>query len=174
VINKKFLIIISLLILIPFKSYSQNFAYADMDKIVRTSEVGKKIILYFQDKNNNLVEKVKLDEKNLREKEKSLVSQKNILQDDEYNRKVNEIQIEINNLNEKNSNELKSINNEKNVVTKSFLDEINKILKEFAETNKIDIIISSNQILIGKSNLDVTDEILKIVNSKIRKFEIKK
>ena len=68
---------------------------------------------------------------------------------------------------------MKKINNEKNIVSKSFLEEINKILKEFAEKNKIDIIISSNHILIGKSELDVTDEILKIVDSKIKKFEIK-
>jgi len=96
------------------------------------------------------------------------------LNPDEYQKKVKEIQIDINKLNEKNSKKLNNINNEKNIVTKSFLDEINIILKEFAETNKIDIIVSSNQILIGKSNLDVTDEILNLVNKKIRKFEIKK
>ncbi len=173
-INKKILFIFVLLITFTTKSFSQNIAYADLDKIIKTSEVGKKIITYFSDKNNKLIEKVKLDEKNLREKEKSLISQKNILQPDEYDKKVNDIQTEINNLNNMNSSELKNINKEKNAVTKSFLDEINKILKEFAENNKIDIIMSSNQILIGKSNLDVTDEILKLVNNKIRKFEIKK
>ena len=35
---------------------------------------------------------------------------------------------------------------------------VNSILKEFAENNNIDIILSSNQMLIGKSNLDVTNE----------------
>jgi len=174
VINKKILFISILLITLTTKSFSQNIAYADLDKIVKTSEVGIKIITYFNDKNNKLIKKVKLDEKNLREKEKSVVSQKNILQPDEYEKKVNDIKTEIINLNKINSIELKNINNEKNAVTKSFLDEINKILKEFAENNKIDIIISSNQILIGKVNLDKTDEILKLVNSKIRKFEIKK
>ena len=173
-INKKILFISILLITLTTKSFSQNIAYADLDKIVKTSEVGIKIITYFNDKNNKLIKKVKLDEKNLREKEKSVVSQKNILQPDEYEKKVNDIKTEIINLNKINSIELKNINNEKNAVTKSFLDEINKILKEFAENNKIDIIMSSNQILIGKSNLDVTDEILKLVNNKIRKFEIKK
>ena len=173
-INKKILFISILLITLTTKSFSQNIAYADLDKIVKTSEVGIKIITYFNDKNNKLIKKVKLDEKNLREKEKSVVSQKNILQPDEYEKKVNDIKTEIINLNKINSIELKNINNEKNAVTKSFLDEINKILKEFAENNKIDIIISSNQILIGKVNLDKTDEILKLVNNKIRKFEIKK
>ena len=50
---------------------------------------------------------------------------------------------------------------------------INKILREYAEKNSIDMIISSNQILIGKSELDVTKEILELVNNKIKKFEIK-
>jgi len=50
------------------------------------------------------------------------------------------------------------------------MNQINIILKEFAEENKIDIILNSNQILIGKSNIDVTDEILTIVNKNIKKF----
>ena len=56
-------------------------------------------------------------------------------------------------------------------VSKLFQNEINIILKEFAEKNNIDIIFSSNQMLIGKSNLDVTDELLKIVNIKLKKFK---
>ncbi len=171
---KKFSFLFVLLISFYTNGYSQNIAYANLDTIVKTSEVGKKIITYFSDKNNDLLKKVKIDEKDLRLREESLISQKNILNPDEYQKKVKEIQIDINKLNEKNSKKLNNINNEKNIVTKSFLDEINIILKEFAETNKIDIIVSSNQILIGKSNLDVTDEILNLVNKKIRKFEIKK
>ena len=171
---KKFSFLFVLLISFYTNCYSQNIAYANLDTIVKTSEVGKKIITYFSDKNNDLLKKVKIDEKDLRLREESLISQKNILNPDEYKKKVKEIQIDINKLNEKNSKKLNNINNEKNIVTKSFLDEINIILKEFAETNKIDIIVSSNQILIGKSNLDVTDEILNLVNKKIRKFEIKK
>ena len=171
---KKFSFLFVLLISFYTNCNAQNIAYANLDTIVKTSEVGKKIITYFSDKNNDLLKKVKIDEKDLRLRKESLISQKNILNPDEYQKKVKEIQIDINKLNESNSKKLNNINNEKNIVTKSFLDEINIILKEFAETNKIDIIVSSNQILIGKSNLDVTDEILNLVNKKIRKFEIKK
>ena len=56
---------------------------------------------------------------------------------------------------------------------KALMTEINKILKEFAEKNNIDIIFSSNQMLIGKSTLDVSKDLLKIVDKKITKFEIK-
>ena len=36
----------------------------------------------------------------------------------------------------------------------------------------IDIILSSQQIVIGKSELDVTNDILKIMNEKINNFKI--
>ena len=53
------------------------------------------------------------------------------------------------------------------------MNEINKILKEFAETNNIDIIFSSNQMLIGKSKLDVSNDLLNIVNKQITNFKNK-
>ena len=56
-INKKILFISILLITLTTKSFSQNIAYADLDKIVKTSEVGIKIITYFNDKNNKLIKK---------------------------------------------------------------------------------------------------------------------
>ena len=87
---------------------------------------------------------------------------------------VENLKIEINEFNISNQNKSKKINVENDQVTKSFLNEINKILKQFAETNNIDIILSSNQMLIGKSKLDVTQELMKMVNEKINKFEIKK
>ena len=76
----KSVLIIFLSLVLTSNSFSQNILYADLDKIMQTSEVGKKIINYFKDKNNVLIEKVNLDKKNLLDKEKSLISQKNILQ----------------------------------------------------------------------------------------------
>ena len=43
---------------------------------------------------------------------------------------------------------------------------------DYAKKKNIDIILSSQQIVIGKSELDVTNDILKIVNEKINNFKI--
>ena len=51
------------------------------------------------------------------------------------------------------------------------MSQLNKILNDYAKKN-IDIILSSQQIVIGKSELDVTNDILKIVNEKINNFKI--
>ena len=171
---KKVKLFFIILILSNFTSYSysQSLAYANMDNIIKTSEVGKKIIIYFSDKNNNIINQLNDKKKVIQEKEKSLLAQKNILEQDQYLKKVEEIKKEIDEFNIEQNKKISQIQNEKSEVSKSFQIEINKILKEFAENNNIDIIFSSNQMLIGKSSLDVTDDLLEVVNSKIKNFKI--
>ena len=170
--NIKIYIIALFYLILTSNSYSQNIVYANLDTIIKTSDVGKKIIVFFKDKNNKLNKEYKNKEKIIRENEASLISQKNILENEEYIKKANEINQEINKFNLEYNQKMKEINFQKDEVLKSFQNEINKILKEFAENNNIDIILSSNQMLIGKSNMDVTDKILKNVNNKIKNFNI--
>tara|TARA_B100001029_G_C14788741_1_gene300662 strand:- start:86 stop:610 length:525 start_codon:yes stop_codon:yes gene_type:complete len=170
---KVFILIIFFFTLTNY-SYSQNIVYANLQNIISNSEVGKKIISYFSEENKKLIDEFKAKEKAIIDKEQSLISQKSILQSDEYINKVKQIENEIKNFNTNRKEKINKINLEREEVSKSFRIEINKILKEFAESNNIDIILSSNQMLIGKSNLDVTNELLKIVNEKIKNFNIKK
>ena len=79
---------------------------------------------------------------------------------------------EVNIFNEQNKKKLYDLNLDRDKILESFLKEINKTLNVFADQNKIDLILSSKQIIIGKSNLDVTNDILIIVNKKIKGFEI--
>ncbi len=167
-----FFIYVIFLVLISNYSYSQNIAYANLDLIIKNSNVGKKIITYFEDKNKETIKQIKNEEKIIREKEKSLISQKNILQEDEYLKKVNMIKKEVEVFNNNSKEKINQLNIKKEKISKLFLVEVNKILRDYAETNNIDIIFSSNQMLIGKSNLDLTKNILENVNNKINNFKI--
>ncbi len=171
-IKNKFFLLFLLFFLHGSPSLSQNIAYANLDLIIKKSEVGKKIITHFNEKNKILIDNFKQNQKKLKEKENELISQKNILEADEYTKKVDVLKKEINIFNVNNNKKINDINIKKDKVSKSFLNEINLVIKDFAESNKIDIIISSKHMLIGKSSLDVTEDILKDVNKKIKKFKI--
>lgn len=166
------LILIVYLLFSAENVYSQNIAYANIDSVIKNSNVGKKIISYFSNKNNELIKDFKNKEKIFKEKEQSLKSQKNILDNNEYIKKVDEIKKEVNSFNIEHKKKINKIKTKNDEVLKALMDEINKILKEFAETNNIDIIFSSNQMLIGKSKLDVSNDLLNIVNEKITNFKI--
>jgi len=173
---KKYYIYILFILSITFttNSYSQKIAYANLDLIINSSDVGKKIISYFSSKNDKLIQEVKEKKIEINESEKKLISQKNILDDNEYNKKINILKKQIEEFNKISSEKKNQLNLEKNKVSESFLIEINKILRDYAEGNNIDIIFSSNQMLVGKSNLDVTQNILNEVNKNITNFKINK
>ncbi len=155
-------------------AYSQNIAYANLDLIIKTSDVGKKIISYFSEKNDEMMKEIKNNELKIREKEKKLISQKNLLQEEDFSKKVNDIKQEIQVFTNKSKDKINNLKKENQAVTNAFLIEINKVIKEYAEINKIDMILSSNQMLIGKSNLDLTEKIIKNVNKNIKNFKINK
>ena len=53
-----------------------------------------------------------------------------------------------------------------------FAEKIKPILADYASKNNIDMIIQKKNIIMGKTDLDITDEILIIVDKKINKLEV--
>ena len=55
----------------------------------------------------------------------------------------------------------------------TILKNINEIMTEYSKKNSISLVIQKQSIIIGKTELDVTNDILKILNKKITKLELK-
>ena len=56
--------------------------------------------------------------------------------------------------------------------TTKILDVLNKILAEYSSKNSISLIMQKKNIVIGKSELDITSPILKLVNSQIKNVKL--
>ena len=57
--------------------------------------------------------------------------------------------------------------------TNNLLKLINPILAKYSTENEISIILQKKDLIIGKTELDITDEIIKIINNEIKEFKIK-
>ena len=57
--------------------------------------------------------------------------------------------------------------------TNNLLKLINPILAKYSTEKKISIILQKKNLIIGKTELDITDEIIKIIDSEIKEFKIK-
>tara|TARA_A100001011_G_scaffold323634_1_gene345647 strand:- start:17 stop:541 length:525 start_codon:yes stop_codon:yes gene_type:complete len=165
-------LILSFFLLSTKVTYSENLAYIDIDFIMNNSLAGKSITNNLEksfkgenDKLNNL-------ENELKEKEKNLVSQKNLLKEDEFKKKVEILKKEINSYKDNRKKLLKEFNSKKIESTKILLSKINPILADYSKENSIDIIFQKKNIVIGKKNLDITKDIINILNSKVKKIEI--
>jgi len=62
-------------------------------------------------------------------------------------------------------NELNQIKNKK---MNDFINQINSVLESYMKNQSIDIMLNTKNILIGKKSINVTDDILKLINEKIK------
>ena len=144
-----------------------------MDRIVSTSNSGLSVIKQLKklsDKNLILLNK---QEKNFEEKEKKLISQKNIISESEFINKAGLLKKEINELNKSRAKIIDEFKKLKIENTNKLLKLINPILIKFSNDNSISFILQKKNLVIGKSEFDITDKILEIVNNDIKIFKIK-
>ena len=83
------------------------------------------------------------------------------------------LKIEINLYNQNRKNIIKEFNVLKAETTDKFMKIINSIFVEYSSEKSIAMIFDKKNMIIGKSELDITDEIIKIVNTEIKEFKIK-
>ena len=146
--------------------------YVDIDVIISQSNAGKKmnksIDISIQKKNKEF-QKV---EENLKKKDAEIVKQQNILSKDELNKKIQDLQKEIQNYRVKKENFRKEMAQKKLKATGQMVSSLNKILGEYANKNSISLIIQKKNIVIGKSDLDITKQILDIFNKEVKEIKL--
>ena len=151
----------------------QKIVFLDMDRIVSTSSVGLSILKQLKDLSDKNTALLNKKEKNFKEKETKLISQKNIISETEFKNKVNELKKQINEHNINRNKLITDFNRLKIKNTNKLLKLINPILLKFSNDNAISFILQKKNLVIGKTEFDITDKILKIVNNDVKEFKIK-
>ena len=151
----------------------QKIAFIDMDRVISTSKSGSSIFKQLTDLSNKNSNFLKEEEKKFKEKETKLISQKNVISETDFQNKVDELKSEINNYNQNRNKMLMDFNKLKVDNTNNLLKLINQILVKFSNDKEITIILQKKDLVVAKTELDITDEVIKIVNSEIKEFKIK-
>ena len=171
-INSILLVFIFLFIFIQ-KSVAEdlNIVFVDMDRIIATSNAGKKIqnsMDKFAKKENQKFDSI---ESNLKKKEQEILKQKNIISKEELDKKVKSFQTELSKLRKEKIEFNRSIIKRNQEATNKMVNEINKILTQYASDNSVSLVIQKKNIIIGKTELDITPQILKEFNSKVKSID---
>ena len=143
-----------------------------MDRLISTSKSGSSILKQLSDLNNKNLIFLKNEEKKFKEKEKKLISQRNIISKTDFENKVDELKSEIKDYNQNRNKMLADFNKLKIDNTNNLLKLINPILVKFSNNKEIAIILQKKDLVVAKTQLDITDEVIKIVNSEVKEFKI--
>ena len=150
-------------------SYSaEKIAFVDIDFIINSSEIGKKLNQNFNEKIKKEDDRLKQKEKDLKSKEDKILNQKNVLSEDELNKLLADFKKEISNFQQERISINNKFRDQKLKETNSLVTSLNNILANYAEKNSISLIIQKKNIVIGKSELDITKDVLDIFNSEVK------
>ena len=152
---------------------NQNIAFIDMNRIINETKAGSSILKQLNDVNNKILKKLSVEEENLKKKEIKLISQKNILSQSDFEVNFNKLKTEINEYNQNKNKIINNFSRKKTINTNEFFLAINKIIAEYSDIKDISIILQKKYLVLGKSELDLSDEIIVIIDKNIKEFKIK-
>ena len=174
--NIKYIRLITLTFFLIFLSSicksETKIAFVEIDKVLKESSSGKSLIKQLskldQD-NKKYFDEIK---KKLSLEKNKINSQKDILSKEEYNKKVANLNKEFENFQNDGKKKINLVQNKKNIAMKEILGVLNIILSEYAEKNQLSFIIDQKNIIIGRADLNVTDEIIKLLNQKLTNVKL--
>ena len=147
-------------------SYAEIF-YIDIERIISQSNIGKYINDEFE-KAKRINNANNIGTKNeLMKREESLIAQKNILDENEFKKKLNIFRKDVSDFNQLNQRTKKDIQNKLLNNKANFLKLIKPILLEYVAENNITYLLQKKYIIVGRNDLNKTSDIIKIVDKKI-------
>ena len=146
-------------------SNEKKLAYINLDLLISKSNPGQLLI-----KNLDELEKKNFDnflsrEKTLKKEEESIDQQKNILSDDELKKRVILLKKKINAYNEDKKKFIKDFKLKKNKKILKFLNSVTPIIENFMNQESIDILFEKKNIFIAKTNFDITEKVIVLINN---------
>ena len=170
---KKFLIInIFFLFFLSSFADEQKIVYVNVDKIMQQSIAGKSIKKQLEKFYNTNLEKFKKNDQILKNKEKKIIAQKNILSNEDFQKELESLRSEIVNFQREQVKAREDMNKLRVGATNKLISKLSPILKEYAKANSISLILEKKNIVMGKKEIEITDEILLIANDKIKDIKI--
>ena len=173
------MIIRSLLLLIFFiffskisLSHEKSIVYIDLNKMMSNSIAGKSITSQLENNHKKNILKFKNIEEELKKEEAKIISQKNVITKEEFEKKIIDLRDKANKFRKERNVNINNLNNQRLEATSKMITLVRPILSEFSDQNSISLIIDKKNIIIGKTLLDITDDILKIIDEKIGKIQL--
>ena len=136
------------------------------------SIAGKSIKKKLENLYNKDLEKFKKNDEILKQKEKKIIAQKNIMSQDDFQNEITNLRSEIIKFQRDQVNARDKINKLRLKATSKLISKLSPILEEYAKENSISLILQKKNIVMGRKEIEITDEILSIANKKIKNIDL--
>ena len=146
--------------------------FLDFNFILNESNAGKKANQILKKQLDQGVKNLKSREKELQNTEKNIIQQKKILSAEEYKKKITELRTKVSSLQKDRNKLMESISSKRNKARKELLNTLNPIVKNYMKEKNIKIVLDKKNILLGDENLNITKNILDLLNKELKTLKL--
>ena len=111
-------------------------------------------------------------EVSIKKDDEDISAKKNILNQDELNKKINLLNNKIKKYQEQINTNRKELDTLKLKYTKVLLEKLKPILSHYSKENSVSLIIDKKNIVIGINDLNITNDIIKILDNNVKKIDV--
>ena len=151
---------------------NDKVVYLDINYIMSNSKAGKNINKKIEDTHKKNITSFQKIEEDLKNEEEKIVKKRTVLSKEDFQNEISKLREKANEYRILRQEKIDKITKQRLSATAKIINELKPILAEYSEKNSISLIIEKKNIIIGKSNLDITKDILNLLDKKITKVNI--
>ena len=110
------------------------------------------------------------NKKKFKKRKKNNTTKNNIL--DEYKKKVTELRTKVSSLQSERNKILEEVAKKRTKARRELLKNLNPIMKEYMKEKNIKMVIDKKDVLLADENLDITKDIMILLNNKLKSIKL--
>ena len=169
---KKLILFTTLFLFYFSNSFSETTYFIDLVKVLNNSKAGAEVQSKLKKKFESESKKFSKQEDTLRKEESEIISKKTIITKDEYQKKVEILRKKVADLQKNKQDSLKAIAKSRSDAKQILVNTVKPIIKKYMEDNKIRIIVDKKSVILGDVALEITDQIIDILNKELTSLKI--
>ena len=173
---KFFINLLYFLCFVFFTSHNLNADtphFVDFRYVLNEGVAGKKAQTDLKKRLEKNLKEFQAKEKTLQESEKKIIQQKKIITPEEYKKKVQELRSQVSKLQTDRNKFLKIISEQRQKAKNELLKNVNPIIENYMKSKGINMVIDKRNILVASQNFDITKEVIKLLNEKVKTVNYK-
>jgi Skp family chaperone for outer membrane proteins len=169
---KKIILLILLILFSSSASFANDTYFIDFTKVLNSSKAGAEAQAKLKKKFESETIKFKKEEDEIRKEENDIIAQRKIITQTDYQKKVDILRKKVSVLQKNKQKSFSVIAKSRNDAKLSLLKAVNPIIKKYMEEKKIRIIIDKKIVVLGDVELDITNQIISILNKEAPSIKI--
>ena len=152
--------------------FADTTYYLDFNYILNESNAGKKAQTTLKNRLDSGIKSLNGKEKSIQESEKKLIQKKKIISAEEYKKEIQTLRASVAKLQKERSELINSIAKKKKKAKDELLKNLNPIIKDYMIEKKIRMVVNKKALVLADENLDITQDIIKIFNTKLKEIKL--